>query len=85
MCCRPCTNSRKCWCLTLIRVLGLGLRQGSLILTSSDVAPQVAKLVAEIFAEMTFIFGDVHCDPHQVTRPRLGCCKRKYVMKAPAL
>ena len=29
-------------------------------------AVQVAKLVAEIFAEMTFIFGDVHCDPHQV-------------------
>ena len=27
---------------------------------------QVAKLVAEIFAEMTFLFGDVHCDPHQV-------------------
>jgi len=23
--------------------------------------------MAEIFAEMTFIFGDVHCDPHQVT------------------
>ena len=29
-------------------------------------ALQVAKLVAEIFAEMTFIYGDVHCDPHQV-------------------
>ncbi len=32
-------------------------------------APQVAKLVAEIFAEMTFIFGDVHCDPHQAQGP----------------
>ena len=26
--------------------------------------------MAEIFAEMTFIFGDVHCDPHQVCADR---------------
>ena len=35
---------------------------------------QVAKLVAEIFAEMTFIFGDVHCDPHQVGSAQRAAC-----------
>ena len=37
---------------------------------SSDVncwfGGQVAQTVSEIFAEMIFIFGDVHCDPHEV-------------------
>lgn len=25
---------------------------------------QVAQLVAQVFNEMIFVFGDVHCDPH---------------------
>lgn len=35
---------------------------------------QVAQTVSEIFAEMIFIFGDVHCDPHEVrhSTPRLA-------------
>lgn len=34
---------------------------------------QVARTISEIFAEMIFSFGDVHCDPHEVGLSRKIC------------